>query len=98
MEYRKLRDRLSRYRYADTSFYVKETQILVFREIMFLPEICPSGPSTVTIMKSSLIALKNECSAISQGCETMQELLSWIKTMVSNIIYLQSFRLYRFQK
>lgn len=65
---------------------------------MFLPEICPSGPSTVTIMKSSLIALKNKCSAISQGCETMQELSSWIKTMVSNIIYLQSFRLYRFQK
>lgn len=63
---------------------------------MFLPEICPFGPSTVTIMKSSPIALKNEFSTIC--CETMQELLSWIKTIVSNIIYLQSFHLYSFQK
>lgn len=64
---------------------------------MFLPEIYPSGPSTVTIMKSSPIALKNEFSTISQGCETMQELLRRIKTVVFNIIYLQSFHLYSFQ-
>lgn len=65
---------------------------------MFLPEICPSGPSTVTIMKNSPIALKNEFSTLSQGCETMQELLSWIKKIVYNIVYLQSFHLYSFWK
>lgn len=65
---------------------------------MFLPENCPSEPSTVAIMESSPIALKNEFSTISLGCETMQELLSLIKTIVSNVIYLQSFHLYNFQK
>lgn len=65
---------------------------------MFLQEMCPFRLSTVTVMKNSPIALKNEFSTISQGCETMQELLSWIKTIVSNIIYLQSFHLYSSQK